>query len=620
MKKLFNGIGIFIALFSILFFFYLADKKEMIMQTDPEYDFILSDYISGEKLEKIAIDSNVTIEIKDYKNISFGHDDITVTFIHADNNLKEGVQRSIFPQKKIVYKKMENGKERNIQFFSVKNGDRNKIQKLQKLIEKENMNVDIEKEEAMPFSATMVFNSLQLQFFVLVFLLAVFCIASYYVKRSKEIGILKLNGWNTIRISAKLMKTMLFHTVNAAMIFALPFTFYILKMDSSMLTVYIRLWMYLLLFLLGSYTLAVSVGLIFVSRINVVNAIKNKTNNRLNFYLLLLVKIVIVLCTMMNMSSLIEQIDYARNVVHDIKELEELNLSMVNTSVVPSREMQKRLNRIIGNLSDQDVYNYGSSETLYHLSEIEKNQADRTNNYIEISDNLLPELKVLNCDGKAIKKIESPHENMLLIPQQYRKDEKKILEDFGSEDVEVYYIKDHQIYKDILEPGLYAVNPMIWVHKVRKTLWINSGEVLYSKSGAATIKKALDEMQIDKGSLYLRTMKSDYDILKYNAQTDVVENGLFVLMNLCSYILCVFAIVVVYLEFRKKELGVYILYDQMPYNTILRFLSLNEAITIIEALVIRKTFVLLAFVEVVYFGFAFWKYMNKKAILAIKGE
>lgn len=42
MKRLFHLIGIFVALFSVLFFFYLADKKDIITTTENEYTFQLS--------------------------------------------------------------------------------------------------------------------------------------------------------------------------------------------------------------------------------------------------------------------------------------------------------------------------------------------------------------------------------------------------------------------------------------------------------------------------------------------------------------------------------------------------------------------------------------------------
>lgn len=41
MKRLFHLIGIFVALFSVLFFFYLADKKDIITTTENEYTFQL---------------------------------------------------------------------------------------------------------------------------------------------------------------------------------------------------------------------------------------------------------------------------------------------------------------------------------------------------------------------------------------------------------------------------------------------------------------------------------------------------------------------------------------------------------------------------------------------------
>ncbi len=60
MKKIFAGIGILVALFSIFFFLLVADKM-VYHNNETIYDFLLSKNISGQELKKFAENADVTI-------------------------------------------------------------------------------------------------------------------------------------------------------------------------------------------------------------------------------------------------------------------------------------------------------------------------------------------------------------------------------------------------------------------------------------------------------------------------------------------------------------------------------------------------------------------------------
>lgn len=624
MKKLFRLIGLFLALFSILFFFYVADKKDIFKRSEMQYDFTLSAYITGEALEKLAKESDVTVQLKEFKNVSFGHDETIITWLNPDKDLKEGVQLSVFPKQKYIYKRMDKNQNRKIQFFTVVESDTGKIQKLQNLLEKENIKVDdIFQEEINPFGVKTMLNTPNLRFFSQIFLLAVLCIASYYVHRSKEIGILKLNGWSVQRISLRLFKTMMFQTLAVSFLVMGLFSVYILKMDASMFGIYMKLCSYLIVMLVLVYGLSVVCGSVFVSKINVVRAVKNKKNHERNFLLLLLVKVVIVALAMINMSQLISQIRYAVDTEKDTRQLAQLDLSMAQTSVSPDEGTVERLNEIIAEIPDTEIFNYTESEYLYERSSIKENKdtaGEPGDNYIGVSDNLLPYLQIKDQNGKPVRSVDTGKSDVLLIPENKKDRQQEITEALGAENAKIYVIKSHQVYKDIMQPGLYAVNPVILVHRLQKTLWLNNGAVLYSKKGAALLQKKLDQMQIDEGSLRLQTMKNEYDVSIYNAQADVTESGLMMVMNAASYIMCMIAVTVIYLELRKKELGVYALFCRMPWNCIFKFLFANEVITVLLAVVIQPEFLWFAVIETVICIFVFWRYLRRKAVLMLKGE
>lgn len=110
MKRLFHLIGIFVALFSVLFFFYLADKKDIITTTENEYTFQLSKYITNTHLEKLAQKSDVTIQLKEFQNVSLGHTKMTITFLNPGKDFKEGRRPSVFPKEKIIYQRSDQKK------------------------------------------------------------------------------------------------------------------------------------------------------------------------------------------------------------------------------------------------------------------------------------------------------------------------------------------------------------------------------------------------------------------------------------------------------------------------------------------------------------------------------
>lgn len=549
MKRLFHLIGIFVALFSVLFFFYLADKKDIITTTENEYTFQLSKYITNTHLEKLAQKSDVTIQLKEFQNVSLGHTKMTITFLNPGKDFKEGRRPSVFPKEKIIYQRSDQKKNQKVQFFSAVESNQKKIAKLKKLLKEEKFQVETDVTTPTPFGAVMLFNTLNAQFFVQIFLLAIFCIASYYVHRSKEIGILKLNGWNNVRISIRIFKMIFYHTIIPAIILMALFSIYILKMDQSMILTYLRLCIYISIFLSVVYGLALIVGSVFIHNIDVINAVKNKKNYEVHFYLTLLVKIVITVSVMINSSNLIDQINHTKRVIESARQQNQWNLSILNTSVSPSEKVQKRLNEIIGSLPDRDVYNYTSPEILYQTTDVSKTQrTDFIDNYMEISYNVLEKVKVVDKNNKRLKP------------------------------------------KD------------------------------FTGKGASVLNEAIEQEKIDQSTLYLNTLKSENDVSVYNEQSRTLEAIFFVIMNISSYILCIVTITVIYLEFRKKEFGVYALYHRIPKKAILKFLCFNEVITLLSALMIEKEFLCFVLFEIVFCSLAIWKYFCRKAVLILKGE
>jgi len=91
------------------------------------------------------------------------------------------------------------------------------------------------------------------------------------------------------------------------------------------------------------------------------------------------------------------------------------------------------------------------------------------------------------------------------------------------------------------------------------------------------------------------------------------------MINFASYVLCAAAATIIFLELRKKEIGVYHLLGRYPRKAIWVFVSINLLSTISTAVIVRPSFLLLALLECVLYGVLIGSYLRQKAVLALKG-
>ena len=173
MKKIFNGIGLLVAVFSIFFFLLVADK--IVYHNDETvYDLELSHNISSDLLSEVAKETYVMIRLVDSKNISFGKNELDVTFINPDSTVSVGKQSSVFPKDNInYYVYNEKEKSKNIKFFTIQSNSEKKINNLKRSLEKKGYSVNIHKNETVDFNLGMLFSSLNLEFFSLLTLLII---------------------------------------------------------------------------------------------------------------------------------------------------------------------------------------------------------------------------------------------------------------------------------------------------------------------------------------------------------------------------------------------------------------------------------------------------------------
>ena len=616
MKKIFTGIGILVAIFSNYFFLLVADKM-VFHNNETIYDFELSKSISGQELGVFAKNAGVTIRLVDFKNTSFGKKQLDITFINPDSSITLGRRPSVFPKENIVYKALNNKTQKQIKRFTIQNNDNKRIENMKSLLERNGYIVDILKNETINFTFGMLFSPLNMGFFALLTILLILSIATYYVYRLKEIGVLKLNGWSNWRISFRFLLDLLITSYLSSLLFIVPFGVYVIFSDVSKIILYSRIYLLLCLFLALVFLASAFIGTFFIHNVNQIGAIKNKKNNELIFYILLVFKIVTTVLLVLSMNTSSKNMYELTSTIQSINKLEKHDFYNIRTSVIPEENMHKKLDQLIGSLEDRNVYNYSSSiEKILNITKLKEYLSSRKlrdnsdYSYTSISSNMLEFLNILDERGNKIEPSHiQPKEDTLLIPVHCKNDMDKILEYYQFEkDPKIIYIKNGQVHDDILFPGLYVYDSIYHVHKVRKELYLGNSKVLLNKKSAETIEHVLTNLGLDKNSITVESRNMEYSILKSNAQLDLCESLFHLIINLLSFFLCVVSIVTIFLELRKKEFGVY------------KFVALNALITIVITLFVNPIFLFLLFAEGIIYGGLIYKYIRSKAVLALKGE
>lgn len=363
MKNIFAGIGVLIAFFSIFFFLLVADKM-VYVNDETIYDFELSHSIEGEELEIFAEQTGVTIRLVDFKDTSFGKKELYITFINPNEDIELGKRPSVFPNENIVYEELKEKADRKIKYFTIQSNHGDSIKAVESLLNENGYEVSVRESEPVTFNVSMLFSSLNMMFFALLTVLLILSISSYYVYRLKEIGVLKLYGWSNERISIRLLLKQLAHIYIFSLICTIPFGIYVVIKDAGKFFLFLKICVLTDLFLVLVFIFATMIGNFCVDNVNQIRAIKNKKNNQLLFYVLILFKAVtttLLVFSINNTISLANRIDATSMA---ITQYEEYDFYKIRTAVVPEQNVFDALNQLIQSIDDRHVYNYSSPENL----------------------------------------------------------------------------------------------------------------------------------------------------------------------------------------------------------------------------------------------------------------
>lgn len=627
MKKIFLGIGLLVGAFSVFFFLLVADK-DVYFNEETIYDFSLSKNINGEDLTQIASDTDTMVRLVKFNDISFGRNHLEVTLINPTSDVELGRQTSIFPENQIIYSSYTQGAEKKIKYFTIQSNDKTKIDTFKNTLETEGYEVEISTSEPASFSVIMLFSTLNLKFFSLLTLLILFSISTYYVHRIKEIGIKKLHGWGNWEISFSLIKKLALYSYGSTLLLMLPFAIYIAVTDIKVLSSYVLMCFYLYIFLAIIFIVSSLAGSLFISKLNQVNSLKNNKNNKLLFYVLMIFKSIVVTLLVLSLSTNIQDMNKLNSAINSIEKLEKNNFYRVETASSPEEKVRKELDRYIESLEDEDIFNYSPSEYTVDINQLRKLETDdgvvqdfESIPLTSISQNMLDFVKIKDVNGNIVKP-DKVKPLTLLVPIHYKNNLKEILKSLSlnNKEANIQYIKSGQKQENILWPGSYSFDSIIYVKPLQKSLYLNTGEVLFNKDSANALMKELESKGYDSGSIDVKSMESEYNLAKTNFSVATVESSFHVVITIFSFLLCIVSIITIFLEFRKKEFAVNRLLGKRPKSLIINFLILNGVITLLIAIVINGTLSALFFVEVIIFILFINKYINNKAILALKGE
>ncbi|WP_047392378.1 hypothetical protein [Exiguobacterium sp. s168] len=626
MKKIFLGIGLLVGAFSVFFFLLVADK-DVYSNKETTYEFSLSQNINGEDLSQIANDTGTMVRLVKFNDISFGRNHLEVTLINPTSDVELGRQPSIFPENQITYSSYSQGAEKKIKYFTIQSNSETKINAFKNTLETKGYEMEISTSEPLSFNIAMLFSTLNLKFFSLLTLLILFSISTYYVHRIKEIGIKKLHGWGNLKISFSIIKKLALYSYGSTLLLMLPFATYVAAMDIKVLSSYILMCFYLYIFLAIIFIMSSLVSSLFISRLNQVNALKNNKNNKLLFYILLTFKSIVVTLLVLSLNTNIQDMNKLNSAINSIEKLENNNFYRVETASSPEKKVHKELDRYIESLEDKDIFNYSPSENMVDINQLKRLEAD--DSIVQdlesipltiFSQNMLDFVKVEDVNGDIIYP-DKVKPLTLLIPVRYKDNQKEILKSLSlDKETNIQYIKSGQKQENILWPGSYSFDSIIYVKPLQKSLYLNTGEVLFNKDSAHALTSEIKSKGYDSGSIDVKSMESEYNLAKTNFAVDTVESLFHVVITIFSFLLCIVSIITIFLEFRKKEFAVNRLLGKRPKTLIINFLFLNGVITLLIAIVINWTLSALFFVEVMIFILFINKYINNKAIFALKGE
>jgi len=626
MKKLFSLTGVFIGIYLVYIFVIYSSSLIFPMNIGNLYDCAVEKNISSEDLIDIAQEYNLTVFTTEYNNTSLLQKDVVFNYLNISDNddIEMGYQNTLFSTNKILYKEdLESGLKLQ-RFWTIENEDSNFAGFIDGL---KNYGIHNEIFESHRMNFSVIFSQKNVEFFLCVILLLVFCVSVYYMLRSKEIAILKLNGRKDLSISTNIIKIAAIRILMGYTLISIIFGVYLILKHHELLADFSKLYFSTTICIVLTMLAVMLIGTLFVKFLNIVPALKSNKNNKL----LVIFTVVFKLC------ATIILVIFAQNVYYDVLNVQvasETDNSVrssdfyyVKTAEIPDNVLMDLLLLNFDETDKNKIYNYANpTDCLYgHEASFnhDKKEGMITNPpIIRMSYNMLDFIPVYSDKGERIDQDSFDcNSTTILIPSNLSERTEEIAAGFGENTtVKVRFIESGQEHCNFLNPVEKTYNAIYFLKPIERDIYFNNGRVLFHKDIITDMEKYLSENKIDSGTATLVNLSSDYQKVLGNLDLKLIDDLQFLIVNALSFLLSVIAIGVVYCEFRKKEIAVFKILSVFPKRLVLYLCGINMLITLIVTLCICPVFFFVAILESIVYMAIFYNYQTKKTVSILKGE
>ena len=628
MKKLFNLTGIFIGIYLIYIFLIYSGSLIFPLGVGPIYDCSVEKNITSRDLIAVSEKYDVTAFTTEYYNTSFFNKDIVFSFLtiseHDTDNIRLGYQDALFPSNKILYEENTDDDLKLQRFWIVQNS----ASDIEGFVEELNdYGISNSIFESRRMNLSVIFAEKNIEFFACVILLLVFCVSAYYMLRSKEIAIFKLNGYSNLSISTKIIKIAAKRIFISYTLSSIIFIPYLIVKNQSLLPDFVKLYVYIAVCIIITILAVMLIGALFVNFLAIVPALKSDKNSKL----LMVFKIAFKIC------ATIVLVLFAKNVFYDTVDLQVATLAdknasssslyYIKTSEIPDEDLMPLVLSIFDKIDNNKVYNYSNpTDVLYGhdaaFDQEKKEQMVDNPPIVRMSYNMLDFVSIYSTEGQLIDKGDFDCNSItILIPSNLLERTEEIVAGFNADtSVKVRYIESNQEHSNYLNPSEKTYNAIYFLAPIGRDIYFNNGRVLFHEDVIEDIESCLIENGIDSGTVSLVNLSSDYQKTLSNLNLKLIDDLQFLLVNLLSFLLSVVAIGTVYCEFRKKELSVYKILSVYPIRSILTLCGVNVLVSLAIILYVCPIFFFIAILESIVYVGVFQYYRSKKVVSALKGE
>lgn len=626
MKKLFTLTGVFAGIY-LIFLFILFSSSLIFPNTQGQlYDCMLEKTITADELSSISNKYKITTFTTEYKNTSFFEKDITFNYFNNSDtdNIRYGLQKKIIRANKILYEENLN-KELKIQrFWAIDNNEANF-----KLFSEDLKDYALQKEafESHRMNFSIIFAERNIEFFICVIMFLIFCVSIYYILRSKEIAILKLNGYNNFLISMRILVKAVKQITLGYTVIGLAFIVYLSLLNSTLIGDFLRLYMYIFICLFVAMSVICIIGTIFIKTLRIIPALKNNKNNKIIIILVVSFKVAITGIFIFSATHLCnDYLDY-KLTTEGYESIESKNFNYIKTSKTPDENLMESILLAMEKCHLEDIYDYSNPSYSLNGHEIFNNIKKReemiTNPpVIRMSHNMLKYVKIYSEDNSVIDVNSFDNsKTIILLPNNLKNRVNEILKKY--EDIsnsKVVYIKDKQEHFNFLRPNEKVYNAIYLLKPIERSIYFNNGRVLFGKESTAKMEKYLMKIGADKGTVQLINLESEHKKMLDNMQLKLIDNIQLFLINTLSFFLAIIAVGIVYCEFRKKEIAIMKVSSRKPLRVISVLCSVNIVITTVISMILNPLLCIVAGLEIVIYILIVYLYYSRKAVSVLKGE